>query len=161
MIAVLPVPPSQLLPRSSAQRYPFPSGSVRVILIRWWNLTYMDITELQLRQEQLAQPSKAQSACNLISRFVIQAYLIPIFHLLIFFADSPWQTHIMLLAILREWVTILFYTFEIVWMDGFPADHDLMTTKFANAFFRMGLLGQANNHNVSNRWCVVKVYPSH
>ena len=32
----------------------------------------------------------------------------------------------------------------------FPADHELMTSHFAAAFFKMGLLGQANNHNVSS-----------
>ena len=35
-------------------------------------------------------------------------------------------------------------------MDGCLVDHELMITKFAAAFFKMGLLGQANNYNVSN-----------
>lgn len=48
---------------------------------------------------------------------------------------------------------ILFYTLEmIVWTDGFPADHQSMITQFADAFLKMGLIGQANNFlKVSNQ----------
>ena len=35
--------------------------------------------------------------------------------------------------------------------DGFPVDHELMINSFAAAFFKMGLIGQANNKNVSDR----------
>ena len=36
--------------------------------------------------------------------------------------------------------------------QSFAVDHQLMIDSFAAAFFKMGLLGQANNHKVSNRW---------
>ena len=46
----------------------------------------------------------------------------------------------------------------IILTDGFPVSHSTMNNAFAAAFFKMGLLGQAHNPNVSNRWCFVKVY---
>ena len=54
-----------------------------------------------------------------------------------------------------------FHVLIVIWMDGFSVDHQLMIDSFAAAFFKMGLLGQANNNNVSNRWCIVRVYPRH
>ena len=50
---------------------------------------------------------------------------------------------------------------RIIWTDVFPVDHQLMINSFAAAFFKMGLLGQANNQNVSNRWYIFKDYLSH
>jgi hypothetical protein len=32
----------------------------------------------------------------------------------------------------------------------FPVNHSLMVDSFAAAFFKMGLLGQADNHDVSD-----------
>ena len=50
---------------------------------------------------------------------------------------------------------------DIIWTDEFPVDHKKMIDAFSAAFFKMGLIGQAGNKKVSNRWCIVKIYPSH
>ena len=49
----------------------------------------------------------------------------------------------------------------VILTDGFPVSHSTMNNAFAAAFFKMGLLGQAHNNNVSNIWCFVKFYPRH
>ena len=43
-----------------------------------------------------------------------------------------------------------FHVLTVIWTDGLSVDHKLMIDWF-----------EANNKNVGNRWCIVKVYPSH
>ena len=41
----------------------------------------------------------------------------------------------------------------IIWSgdsDFLPVNHQTMINAFAAAFYKMGLIGQGNNHNVSN-----------
>ena len=38
----------------------------------------------------------------------------------------------------------------VILTDGFPVSHSTMNNAFAAAFFKMGLIGQAKNRNVSN-----------
>ena len=66
----------------------------------------------------------AQSAYNLISRFVIRAYLILIFIILTSLAAGSRSTHSMHLAILRTWVIILF----TYWWSSEPWRVDFQST---------------------------------
>ena len=78
-----------------------------------------------------------------------------IYIILISLAAGSRSTNSMHLAILRPWVIILFMPFKvfmIIWTNGFPVNHTTMNNAFGAAFFKMGLLGQAHNPNVSNRW---------
>ena len=107
----------------------------------------------------------AQSACNLISRFVIRPcfFFMYIRDILISLAAGSRSTNSVHLAILRTWVIILscIQILMVILTDGFPVSHSTMNNAFAAAFFKMGLLGQAHNNNVSNIWCFVKFYPRH
>ena len=74
--------------------------------------------------------------------------------ILISLAAGSRSTHSMHLAILRPWVIIIFMPFRVlmmIWTNGFPVNHTTMNDAFAAAFFKMGLIGQANNKNVSNQ----------
>ena len=81
--------------------------------------------------------------------------------LMIYLTAGSWSSHSMYLAILRTWVVSKYQSLMIIWTDQSPVNHELMINSFAAAFYKMGLLGQAKNRKVSNRWCILKVYPSH
>ena len=108
-----------------------------------------------------------QSACNLISRFVIRPWLIRIY--ISFDIFGSW------LAIHAQHATgnhshVSHCSFHIdyyysIWTDviqSFPVDHSKMIDKFGNAFVKMGNLGQKTG-KVSNWWYISKleVYHSH
>ena len=142
---------SQHLHRCTAQRHPFPCGSVCVILIPGWNSTYHGHDRTTIEPGVVG--TAIQGTLRLQSDFEVRYSRLfsSYFYHSIF--DS-WPATIAQHASGNPSQVshhFFLYTLEIYWTDGFPADPNLMKAKFADAFFRMGLLGQVDNKDVGNR----------
>ena len=111
----------------------------------------------------------AQSACNLISRFVIRPWLIPIYIYQIDIFGSWLAIHAQHATGKTSHVSHRSFHIDRLlswylngWIHLSPVNHTKMIDKFGNAFVKMGNLGQKTG-KVSNWWCISKleVYLSH